>query len=256
MKSTTKILITKNLLHMNEDAFISLLPQHIRVIICPNAISEIEKQIVQFYPDMVMGGIFYEDGDIFKAAKIIKGQGICVGCCTPEDAGHLKSLLFECGCDVVCTNSELINTLHRTDLLTNRSLKPANSKIIISNIVVEKTVTEILHEIGIPAHIKGHEYIREGILMAVRDRSVLSAITKVLYPQIAQKYGTTAPRVERAMRHAIELAWNRGDVELLIKYFGYTVSSLRGKPTNSEFVAMLADHIRLNMREHPERFSK
>lgn len=92
--------------------------------------------------------------------------------------------------------------------------------------------------------------------MAVRDRSVLSAITKVLYPQIAQKYGTTAPRVERAMRHAIELAWNRGDVEILIKYFGYTVSSLRGKPTNSEFVAMLADHIRLNMREHPERFSK
>ena len=256
MKSTTKILMTENLLHMKRETFLSLLPENITVTICPNSIGEICKCILQVEPDMVIGGVFYQDGDIFKAAKRIKEKGVSVGCCTPADTGHVKALLYECGCDMVCTESNLIDTLRRQDLLNGCLQRPTGNKVVISNIAVEKTITEILHEIGIPAHIKGHEYIREGILMAIRDRSVLSAITKVLYPQIAQKYNTTAPRVERAMRHAIELAWNRGDVEILIKYFGYTVNSLRGKPTNSEFVAMLADHIRLNMREHPERFSK
>ena len=110
---------------------------------------------------------------------------------------------------------------------------------------LERQVTAIIHEIGVPAHIKGYQYLREAIILAVEDMEVINAVTKVLYPAVAKKYGTTASRVERAIRHAIEVAWDRGDLETLQKYFGYTVSNAKGKPTNSEFIAMIADRISL-----------
>lgn len=106
-------------------------------------------------------------------------------------------------------------------------------------------VTNIIHEIGVPAHIKGDRYLRRAIEMAVKDQEIVHAITKVLYPDVAKEYGTTASRVERAIRHAIEVAWDRGDLDTLQKYFGYTVSNAKGKPTNSEFIAMIADKLRL-----------
>ncbi len=110
---------------------------------------------------------------------------------------------------------------------------------------LERQVTAIIHDIGVPAHIKGYQYLREAIGLAVADMEVINAVTKVLYPAVAKKYGTTASRVERAIRHAIEVAWDRGDLETLQKYFGYTVSNAKGKPTNSEFIAMIADRISL-----------
>ena len=110
---------------------------------------------------------------------------------------------------------------------------------------LERRVTAIIHDIGVPAHIKGYQYLREAIGLAVADMDVINAVTKVLYPAVAKKYGTTASRVERAIRHAIEVAWDRGDLETLQKYFGYTVSNAKGKPTNSEFIAMIADRISL-----------
>ena len=109
---------------------------------------------------------------------------------------------------------------------------------------LERQVTSIIHEIGVPAHIKGYQYLREAITLAVADMEVINA--KVLYPAVAKKFGTTASRVERAIRHAIEVAWDRGDLETLQKYFGYTVSNAKGKPTNSEFIAMIADRISLD----------
>ncbi|MCI9288363.1 MAG: sporulation transcription factor Spo0A [Oscillospiraceae bacterium] len=110
---------------------------------------------------------------------------------------------------------------------------------------LERQVTAIIHEIGVPAHIKGYQYLREAIGLAVADMEIINAVTKVLYPAVAKKFGTTASRVERAIRHAIEVAWDRGDLETLQKYFGYTVSNAKGKPTNSEFIAMIADRISL-----------
>ena len=109
-------------------------------------------------------------------------------------------------------------------------------------------VTNVIHEIGVPAHIKGYQYLRDSIIMAVNDMDVINAITKILYPTIAKRYGTTASRVERAIRHAIEVAWDRGDIEVLQSYFGYTVSNIKGKPTNSEFISMIADRIRLQIK--------
>ena len=116
---------------------------------------------------------------------------------------------------------------------------------------LERQVTAIIHEIGVPAHIKGYQYLREAITLTVADMEVINAVTKVLYPEVAKKFGTTASRVERAIRHAIEVAWDRGDLETLQKYFGYTVSNAKGKPTNSEFIAMIAD--RISLERDPER---
>ncbi|MDE7445746.1 MAG: sporulation transcription factor Spo0A [Lachnospiraceae bacterium] len=113
---------------------------------------------------------------------------------------------------------------------------------------LERDVTDMIHEIGVPAHIKGYQYLREAIMMSVEDPDMLGSITKVLYPTIARKNQTTASRVERAIRHAIEVAWNRGRMETLDALFGYTINTGKGKPTNSEFIALIADKIRLQYK--------
>ena len=104
-------------------------------------------------------------------------------------------------------------------------------------------VTEILHQIGVPAHIKGYHYLRDSIIMAIEDPEIINAVTKQLYTSVAKRYSTTSSRVERAIRHAIEVAWDRGDVDVLTSYFGYTIHNSRGKPTNSEFIAMISDKL-------------
>lgn len=114
---------------------------------------------------------------------------------------------------------------------------------------LETRVTTIIHEVGVPAHIKGYQYLRECIMVAINNMEVLNGVTKVLYPHVAKQYNTTASRVERAIRHAIESAWDRGDLEMLQQYFGSTVSLHKGKPTNSEFIALVADRLRLEIKE-------
>lgn len=113
---------------------------------------------------------------------------------------------------------------------------------------IETQVTKIIHQIGIPAHIKGYQYLRTAILLTIRDNEIINSVTKILYPSVAKKYQTTTSRVERAIRHAIEVAWDRGDVDTLNSYFGYTIQNTRGKPTNSEFIAMIADNLRLKYK--------
>ena len=127
---------------------------------------------------------------------------------------------------------------------SDRSVSPAAARQTL-----EANVTAIIHEIGVPAHIKGYQYLREAIIMTVEDMDVINAVTKILYPEVARKFGTTASRVERAIRHAIEVAWDRGDIETLQKFFGYTVSNIKGKPTNSEFIAMIADCLSLRRKQ-------
>lgn len=116
--------------------------------------------------------------------------------------------------------------------------------------MVENDVTEIIREIGIPANIKGYQYIREGIMMSINDMNMLNYVTKMLYPSIAKKYKTTSSSVERAIRHAIEVAWGRGKMDYIEEMFGYTVSAGKGKPTNSEFIALIADKLRIEYKMH------
>ena len=113
---------------------------------------------------------------------------------------------------------------------------------------LESMVTSIIHEIGVPAHIKGYQYLREAIMLAVEDMEIINAVTKILYPEVAKRFATTPSRVERAIRHAIEVAWDRGDLETLQRFFGYTVNSAKGKPTNSEFIALIADRLVLQKK--------
>ncbi len=142
--------------------------------------------------------------------------------------------------------------------------KPYNEEAMIENLLrlaetrseqfhapgLEEMVTAIIHEVGVPAHIKGYQYVREAIMITVEDMEVINSVTKVLYPEVAKRYHTTPSRVERAIRHAIEVAWDRGDIETLQRFFGYTVSNIKGKPTNSEFIAMISDRIRLRVKSN------
>lgn len=143
-------------------------------------------------------------------------------------------------------------TIQESSAQSNRVSYPTTSSYILTSepksktpVDLETEITNIIHEIGVPAHIKGYMYLREAITMVVNDMELLSAVTKELYPSIAKKYNTTASRVERAIRHAIEVAWGRGQIEAINKPFGYTVHNDKGKPTNSEFIAIIADKLRL-----------
>lgn len=136
---------------------------------------------------------------------------------------------------------------HVESILKSKSRSNAR-KDISPSADMEAQVTKIIHQIGVPAHIKGYQYLRTAILMTIEDNDIINSVTKVLYPSVAKKYQTTTSRVERAIRHAIEVAWDRGDVDTLNSYFGYTIQNTRGKPTNSEFIAMIADNLRLKYK--------
>ena len=144
-----------------------------------------------------------------------------------------------------CDMSALVERLEEIRGGESQRMSPARQK---NNQSIEAMVTGIIHEIGVPAHIKGYQYLREAIIIAVNDMDVINAITKVLYPQVAKTFQTTPSRVERAIRHAIEVAWDRGDLDTLQRFFGYTVSNTKGKPTNSEFIALIADKLQLQLK--------
>jgi len=173
---------------------------------------------------------------VFIVASMVSNQSIFVeasragaSLCLPKPIDY-KSL------------AEYIGTLTRS----RRTAVPEHTESAPPDI--ETQVTKIIHQIGVPAHIKGYQYLRTAILMTVSDSDIINSVTKVLYPSVAKKYSTTTSRVERAIRHAIEVAWDRGDIDTLNSYFGYTVQNNRGKPTNSEFIAMIADNLRLKYK--------
>lgn len=150
-------------------------------------------------------------------------------------------------------NSSLINRIKTIASGVHEEYSSCPSEIIIpkryvNDDIIEDDTTRMLHELGVPAHIKGYNYLRECIIMAYKEPDVLNCITKVLYPTIAKQHDSTPSRVERAIRHAIEVAWSRGDIQTLTYYFGSTVDKFKGKPTNSEFIALLADRLRLEYR--------
>ncbi len=152
-----------------------------------------------------------------------------------------------------CDVPNLLTRIRQVAAEHSRRNAPAAQGVAIAPLPkepsLEAVVTDIIHEIGVPAHIKGYQYLREAIILTVNDMDAINAVTKVLYPAVAKKFATTPSRVERAIRHAIEVAWDRGDLETLQKFFGYTVSNIKGKPTNSEFIAMIADSLTLRRKD-------
>lgn len=141
-----------------------------------------------------------------------------------------------------------LSVAKRVQSLSNWKRSKTNKNGIVER-DIEVVISDIMRQIGVPAHIKGYQYLRTAIDLSINDDEMLESVTKLLYPTIAKMYSTTSSRVERAIRHAIEVAWDRGDVEVLSSYFGYTIQSNRGKPTNSEFIAMITDRIKLSMHK-------
>ena len=163
---------------------------------------------------------------------------------------NIESALISGGASYVLINPVDSDMLYdRISMFIGASSKKETPISIVNNeINLELTVTEIIHQIGIPAHIKGYQFLREAIILTVQNNDIINSVTKELYPAVAKKFQTTASRVERAIRHAIEVAWDRGDVDTLEHYFGYTVQTAKGKPTNSEFIALIADKLILKIK--------
>ncbi|MEK3890793.1 sporulation transcription factor Spo0A [Bacillus sp. FSL K6-3431] len=181
------------------------------------------------FPSVIMLTAFGQEDVTTKAVEL----GASYFILKPFDMEHLANHIRQVSGKGTMTNRK--HTPHKT----SDEKKPRN---------LEANITSVIHEIGVPAHIKGYLYLREAISMVYNDIELLGSITKVLYPDIAKKFNTTASRVERAIRHAIEVAWSRGNVESISSLFGYTISMSKAKPTNSEFIAMVADKLRLEHR--------
>lgn len=221
------------------------------------------KQIKNSEPDLVISDICLKEGDgitLLQECKKISEKDIQFVFLTDVTAQMIIDLAYTVGADYYFMYNQearfiariLERILERYYKAQQVKLKRAGmteeQKQFLFDSELEKDITNLIREIGIPAHIKGYQYIREGIIMSVKDPEMLNYITKFLYPTIASKYKTTTSSVERAIRHAIEVAWNRGKLDSMEELFGYNVNSGKGKPTNSEFIALLADKFRLEYR--------
>ncbi len=190
-------------------------------------------------------GLHYPSGrpPIFILVSLISNQNIFV---EASNAGADYCVLKPYDCQALITQMEAIAE-EKEKSVTETTAAPQKTTSLNDH-EIETQVTQIIHQIGIPAHIKGYQYLRTAIIMTINDNEIINSVTKILYPSVAKKYATTTSRVERAIRHAIEVAWDRGDIETLNSYFGYTIQNNRGKPTNSEFIAMIADNLRLKYK--------
>ncbi len=173
--------------------------------------------------------------------------------CTSYADSYLEKAAFEKGVECYLRKPIDINYLakHINEIMGVEETPVAEEVNVTKSyddVALEIAVTEIIHQVGVPAHIKGYHYLRTAIILSVKNREMLECVTKVLYPTVAKKYNTTASRVERAIRHAIEIAWDRGDIETLNSFFRYTVNVEKGKPTNSEFIALITDKISLKLK--------
>lgn len=206
-------------------------------------------------PDIVLADVFMPNLDILGVLQNIKDMSEkdkpLVMVFSSFDNSQLEAEILKAGATYFFLKPFDFTTLAERIIKFSgwkTNIKPIISgEGVLSDHDLEVMVTEIIHQVGVPAHIKGYHYLRDAILLSVKNEDVINSVTKLLYPSVAKKYSTTSSRVERAIRHAIEVAWDRGDLDILNGYFGYTIQTERGKPTNSEFIAMIADKIRLRL---------
>ena len=256
MEKRIKLLIANNTAEFRSDAGRVFENSGMEVYYAPKDGMELLEKIKTSCPDVVLSNLFMPRLDGIGVIKAVRAKqpdhmpmfvivssftsptlerevmmsGASYFAIAPFDAADLADRILQ-----LCGINEVPHT---------KAQEPASEE----EPTLKIQVTEILHQIGVPAHIKGYHYLRDSIIMAIETPDIINAVTKQLYPGVAKRYGTTASRVERAIRHAIEVAWDRGDVDVLNSYFGYTIHNTRGKPTNSEFIAMISDRLRLHMK--------
>ena len=226
------------------------------VSVCKKDGMELLSEAEKIKPDVIIGDMFMPGLDMLGVLKEVKNGRLnyqpIIMVMSSFDNPMLEKKILELGAAYHFIKPFDITYLAERILLiselnsSEEALKPPQMND--NKLDLELMITEILHQIGVPAHIKGYHYLRDSISLSVNNTEYINSITKLLYPTVAKMHSTTSSRVERAIRHAIEVAWDRGDVNVLDSYFGYTINNGRGKPTNSEFIAMIADKLRLRLR--------
>ena len=208
------------------------------------------------HPDIILADVFMPNLDILGVLKGLKEMDSkerpMVMAMSSFDNQRLEKEMLDAGVSYYFLKPFDVNMMAERIIQLSGWKNEKNPLVIKNNVVtdaqLELMVTEIIHQIGVPAHIKGYHYLREAIILSVKNSDIVNSVTKLLYPTVAKTHNTTASRVERAIRHAIEVAWDRGDIDVLNSYFGYTIQNDRGKPTNSEFIAMISDKLRLKLK--------
>lgn len=253
MDHNIKLIITEDTNEFTQEDLKILQNFNISTSFCVKDGEELCNRIKQEQPDVVLMDSFMTRLDAIGVIRNIKRQNSVVPTFIVFSSFHspvLEREIMNSGAtyfvlkpyDVAQLCENIVGMVKKTK---DNNL---NNTISFDAFGIELKVTQILHEIGVPAHIKGYHYLRDSIIMSVQKPEIINAVTKQLYPSVAKKYETTSSRVERAIRHAIEVAWDRGDIDVLNSYFGYTIHNDRGKPTNSEFIAMISDRLRLQIR--------
>ena len=257
MEKKISIIITEESTEISRDDMRTLAKYNFTPTYCGKDGVELLEKIEQIHPDIVLMDMFMTRTDGVGVLRALKKKELTrrplVFVYSTFNSPVLEKEVMNCGAVYF-----VLKPYNMADLAESMLslLKDSYATLSFSNVKyytgantnIEVRVTEMLHQIGVPAHIKGYNYLRESTMMAVANPDIINAVTKKLYPTVAKDYDTTPSRVERAIRHAIEVAWDRGDIDILNSYFGYTIHNDRGKPTNSEFIAMIADKRRLQMK--------
>ncbi len=256
MEEKLKIVIADDTTQLGENCAKVFKGYGMDVVLCEKDGRSVISAIKREKPDIVLADVFMPNLDILGVLEGIKDisakEKPLVMAMSGFDNARLEKEMIEAGACYYFLKPFDINTMAER-IIQLSGWKNEKAPLVVKNNIVtdpelELMITEIIHQIGVPAHIKGYHYLREAIILSVKNSEIVNSVTKLLYPTVAKTYGTTASRVERAIRHAIEVAWDRGDLDVLNSYFGYTIQNDRGKPTNSEFIAMISDKLRLKLK--------
>lgn len=255
MDRKTKILIADDSQDLGRKCAAKLKERGMEAILCEKDGKKLIEEYKSSLPDVILADVFMPNADIISVMQAIKSTKLkmpIILAMSGFDNPRLEKETLAAGVSYYFIKP------FDFDFLADRIIQLSTwkihenskdeSEVSVSDAQLEYMVTEIIHQIGVPAHIKGYHYLREAIMISVKDGDIINSVTKILYPTVAKLHSTTASRVERAIRHAIEVAWDRGDIDVLNSYFGYTIQNERGKPTNSEFIAMIADKLRLTLK--------
>ncbi|MCI8351241.1 MAG: sporulation transcription factor Spo0A [Oscillospiraceae bacterium] len=257
MENKIKVLIGDNSEGLGKACEAGLRAYNFEVLCEAKDGSKILEQIDRFQPDVVLMEAFMVHRDALSVMQeVLRGERPhhkpSFFVMSSTDNQRLESSLLAGGADYYFLKPFDIGILaQRICAIAGAPVSPMAPQPASSanEPDLEILVTQVIHQIGVPAHIKGYHYLREAVILAIKNVDIINAVTKQLYPTVAKKHDTTSSRVERAIRHAIEVAWDRGDIDTLNSYFGYTINTGRGKPTNSEFIAMIADKLRLELKK-------
>lgn len=256
MEKKLKVLIADDSVEFGQNCARVIGSYGIETILCPKDGQRVLEMVEIHKPDAILSDIFMPGVDavgvmnsIFRAGSLYHPLYFVM---SGFSSARLESEALNAGAAYFFIRpfdfSILADRVFQMTGQQKRSDASVTQNTPITEADLEVMITEIMHQIGVPAHIKGYHYLRDAIIFSINNIEMINAITKLLYPAIAKKHGTTSSRVERAIRHAIEVAWDRGNIEVLNSYFGYTIHTNRGKPTNSEFIAMISDKLRLRLR--------